>query len=246
MIVGDLSLSKFEYQEIYPHIFVYKNFFPDHKRLYQVLKDSSYNSDGKFVLSEWKDWFVFGSYCYEKNIDYSNDRLLNNFYNETPVQFDGLFNEEYNLTLRVKGAAVQAISHYIGANSVKLPENSFFSKPNYAKYRPEIVIGFNKTQEMTMNFHTDYNIGEWFWENENFLITSTIYMNDNYNGGEICFFINGDFVTYKPAAGDVLVFPSGSPLYAPDNNPYFHAVNKVYDGEKYLIRSYVKYPQKRK
>lgn len=246
MLLGDLSLSTFEYEEIYPHVFVYKNFFPDHQRLYEVLKYSSFNSGGKFVLSEWKDWFIFGSYCYEKNIFHSNNRILNDPKNETPIQFDDFFNEEYYLSLRVKGAVMQAISHYIGVNGVILPKKSYFVKPNYAKYKPEVVIGFNKTQEMTMNFHTDYAIGEWFWETENFLITSTTYMNDDYDGGEICFFVNGDFVTYKPKAGDILVFPSGSPLYSPGRNPYFHGVQKVYNGEKYLIRSYVKYPQKRK
>lgn len=249
MLLGDLEISNFSYKQIYPHIFVYKNLFPDNKRLYSILKESSINGDGESFLSKWTDWFVFGSYAYEKGFDAlsliekHNEQKLNQFGIDLLKEF---CKEELYLITRVKGRISQALMHYIGANSVILPENSYIAKPNYAKYKPEVVIGYLNSNELTMNYHTDYGIGEWFWENENFLITSTTYMNDDYDGGEITFFINGDIVTYKPEAGDILVFPSGSPLYAPDKNPYFHGVKKVVGNEKYLIRSYIKYPQKRK
>lgn len=216
-----------------------------------TLKQSSATSNGKYVLYEWKDWFVFGSYADERDIFFHDksiklseviDGISSEAYENKKAE--GLFNDELYLSLRVKGSINKVFSHYIGANNVKLPENTYMTKPNYAKYKPEVTIGYVDGKELTMNYHTDYAMGEWFWENQNFLITSTTYMNDDYEGGEISFFINGDIVNYKPEAGDILVFPSGSPLYAPGKNPYFHGVHKVKNGEKYLIRSYVKYPQK--
>lgn len=221
-----------------------KTFFQIIKGYIGALKESSAITDGTRLLDKWSDWFVFGSYSFEKDIFLNKNSIIVDAERQEDIKFDGLFNEEFYLSIRVKGCINQAFSHYIGANNVKLPENAYIAKPNYAKYQPEVTIGYIDGKELTMNYHTDYAMGEWFWENQNFLITSTTYMNDDYENGEISFFINGDIITYKPEAGDILVFPSGSPLYAPDKNPYFHGVHKVRKGEKYLIRSYVKYPQK--
>jgi len=242
MLVGDITLADLVYEEIYPHIFVYKNLFPDHEKLHEILNQSSHTGNGQYLIGEWKPWFVFGYYADQKNIQLSNHPIDYETMKKD-ISFDGLFNSELYLCFRVNGSVFQALTHYIGVNKIKLPPKSFIAKPNYAKYVCDVNIGHRGSQELTMNYHTDYAIGEWFWENENFLITATTYMNDNYSGGEISFFVNGDIITYKPEAGDVLVFPSGSPLYAPSNSPYFHGVYKITSGSKYLIRSYVRYPQ---
>lgn len=242
MILGDLSLSNLEYKEIYPHIFIYKNLFSDHEKLHSIMQESSHTSDGQFLLGKWKPWFVFGSYADQKYIELLNHPIDYGKLKEE-MRFDGLFNLEFHLAMRINGSVFQALTHYVGVNKVKLPPKSFIAKPNYAKYVSGVNIGVRDSQELTMNYHTDYSVGEWFWENENFLVTATTYLNDNYDGGEISFFINGQIITYKPQAGDVLVFPSGSPLYAPGKNPYFHGVYKVTSGSKYLIRSYIRYPQ---
>lgn len=207
-----------------------------------ILKHSSNFSNGEFLLDKWKPWFIFGDYADQKHLDLVNhpidyDAIKNN------MRIDGLFNSELFLSLRVNGSVFQALTHYAGVNKIKLPARSYIAKPNYAKYVSDVNIGHIKDQDLTMNYHTDFAIGEWFWETENFLVTATTYMNDNYDGGEISFFVNGQIITYKPKAGDVLVFPSGSPLYAPSNTPYFHGVYKVNTGSKFLIRSYIRYPQ---
>lgn len=65
------------------------------------------------------------------------------------------------------------------------------------------------------------------------IITGTIYLNDNYEGGEISFLneFDSSIVTYKPKRGDVIVFPSGK--------PFFHAAQKVFGADKYLIRNFL-------
>jgi hypothetical protein len=66
---------------------------------------------------------------------------------------------------------------------------------------------------------------------EKFHTTCTFYINDNYNGGDIEFYVNGDITNHKPKAGDLVVFPS--------TVPYFHGVKTIPDGNKFFIRNFV-------
>ena len=86
---------------------------------------------------------------------------------------------------------------------------------------------------MTMQYHTDYIISQKDMPGEKFHTTCTFYINDNYNGGDIEFYINGVVVNHKPKAGDLVVFPSTA--------PYFHGVKTIPDGNKFFIRNFVMY-----
>lgn len=60
-----------------------------------------------------------------------------------------------------------------------------------------------------------------------FLLYSTIfYLNDDYEGGEICFPNQG--ITYKPKAGETVLFPCGGQEYP-------HSVNEITSGKRYTI-----------
>ena len=82
-----------------------------------------------------------------------------------------------------------------------------------------------------MQYHTDFIISQKDMPGEKFHTTCTFYINDNYNGGDIEFFVDGKFVNHKPSAGDLLVFPSGEPFY--------HGVKTIPDGNKFFIRNFV-------
>lgn len=71
------------------------------------------------------------------------------------------------------------------------------------------------------NLHTDSHIGY-----EHIQFSTVIYLNDNYDGGEISF-PNQDFI-YKPSAGDAVIFPGGG-------TEYVHEVFKVKEGNRYTI-----------
>lgn len=69
--------------------------------------------------------------------------------------------------------------------------------------------------------HVDSHFGYEFLQ-----FATVIYLNDNYEGGEI-FFPNQNFV-YKPKLGDAVIFPCGG-------SEYMHGVNEVVSGDRYTI-----------
>lgn len=69
--------------------------------------------------------------------------------------------------------------------------------------------------------HVDSHTGYEFLQ-----FATVIYLNDNYEGGEI-FFPNQNF-SYKPKSGDAVVFPCGG-------SEYMHGVSEVISGDRYTI-----------
>jgi hypothetical protein len=90
-----------------------------------------------------------------------------------------------------------------------------------------------------MRYHSDYIREQGYAPGYKFVVTCTIYFNDNYEGGEVDFVMGDKLVKYKPEAGDLLVFPSGHPDYlTEDGMPYLHAVMPSYNNNKFLSRMY--------
>jgi len=109
------------------------------------------------------------------------------------------------------------------------------------------------TKEMTLPFHTDFYQRDEFEPGLKAEYTVTMYLNEDYNGGEIDFrlfngretemrVVNGDLVStdpnhgeipsvvYRPKAGDIIIFPS--------RPPYYHGVRRVSTGTKYFVRMF--------
>ena len=115
-------------------------------------------------------------------------------------------------------------------------DNWKFNPPNICMYEPDSGV----SDLIAMHYHTDYRQAAASAPGDKFAITCTMYLNDNYDGGEILFkiYANGKdepplYISYKPKAGDIVIFPSGE--------PYYHAVNLVKNGEKYFVRSFWQY-----
>lgn len=223
-------------EQIYDNIFVYRNLLPDAPVLHNILKESEYVFSGDLIFSEWKDWYTIGKIC-SLNEEYKfYSPSFNSDFCISQSNLDSLI-KEYYLYVRLIQSTNIAINEYIKEKLIDLPDNTFITTPNPAKYNENF---HNNEYGYSMNFHTDYQIGEWWWPGEKFLLTCTTYINDDYDGGEIVFLVNNEIIEYKPKAGDIMVFPSGNPLY-PGNVPYYHGVKVVTNGIKFLIRNYLKY-----
>jgi len=225
------TTANFKYEENYPFIRVYKNLFTKIQLdfIQAALSNFKERKDGEeYIYSQWDEWFLFGKYAHAKHSELTNQKIL----------VGDKLNEEIQIFRTLQDVTRVAMAHYIGDHKVPLPEKSFFTTPSLAYYHEN--VNTEPKLDLTMNFHTDYNTGEHFWPGDKFLLTTTVYPNDDYLGGEIIFLTDGKQIVYKPKAGDVIVFPSGDPLW-PGKNPYFHAVKKTESGTKWLIRAYTKY-----
>lgn len=111
---------------------------------------------------------------------------------------------------------LQAVKHYTKRYNVG--ELRYWEALNFVKYGPG-----QHFQE-----HTDHGFSY------NCVVSMVGYVNDEYDGGEIHFRMQG--ITVKPKAGDLFVFPS--------NFMYPHRAMPVHSGTKYSIVTMLDYSNK--
>ena len=211
------SQQDFEIIELMPKVFVYKNVMSDIENLYNIMKESEENGEGKYFLKTWDPWSHFGTYTQHKS-------------EEDDAEKGERYDKEKYFVNTVNDTYSRVISDYIKKNNITLPESARFSGSSFSKYEPDID---HMSNNMTMQYHTDFIMSQKEMPGEKFLITCTMYINDNYDGGNIEFFVDGKKYDYKPKAGDILVFPSIA--------PYYHGVKTIKNGRKFFVRNFVMY-----
>jgi hypothetical protein len=234
--------KKLNVVEIYPKIFVYKNVFKDINKTYFALKESNGEEAGLF--SPWTKWSHFGEYLhptftnhpYILSVAYLEQiktktkkeelqrlvilELFNNFH---------LVTEHYALRNAVELDKTKTIM----SNDGEIKKEWQMTGPSIARYRTDI------DDPIAMTYHSDYIREPIVSPGYKFAITALAYFNDNYEGGEIDFIVNGEAYKYKPEAGDFLVFPSGHPeVLKNGDSVYLHGVMPALGESKYLARMY--------
>ena len=207
------------YKSLYPKIDVYTNLLPDANELYRIMKESEADADGRFYIRKWDKWSIFGTYAQQKHEE------------SEPREFGKRYDEEKYLSDRVYEAYSKAIDNYIARHKLTLPPQARLASSSFSKYDEQIDVMEN---DLTMQYHTDFIISERDMPGTKFFLTCTTYINDDYDGGDICFYIDGQFINHKPKAGDILIFPS--------NEPYYHGVKAITKGNKFFVRNFIMYP----
>ena len=207
-----------EHTELCKNVDIYTGLLPDADELYEIMKESEQNSKGRFYLRTWDQWSIFGTYAQQKHND------------DEPRELGEMYDKEKHLSDRVYEAYNIAINDYLTRHNITLPEGSELMTSSFSKYKDDVDHMHNN---MAMQYHTDYIIGERDMPGRKFLLTCTTYINDDYDGGDIEFFVDGKTYNHKPKAGDILVFPS--------QEPYYHGVKTIKNGYKYFIRNFITY-----
>lgn len=226
--------------EIYPKIFVYKNLFKDLSKTMSILKDE--REDGLF--SPWTQWSDFGEYLNPIFKDHWHTMSIDHMRSiETKTEKE----EEQKLAvLEVFENFHLATQDYIDKNNVEFEKDEIVvnregesfnlwttNGPSIARYRADI------DGPLAMTYHSDYVREPIISPGYKFAITALTYFNDDYEGGEIDFIVDGEAYMYKPEAGDYLIFPSGHPdILTKEGQVYLHGVMPVKGEKKYISRMY--------
>lgn len=202
-----------EYTEIYPKIYVYHN----------SIKDPNFflNQSLSQYQIGWKDWSIFGRYIGigGKTAKYKSFPTWEEFKKSIDLQ------ENQQLSVEYVDKFYHNSKHYIENNPIVLNEWAYESS-SLCEY--DITKGHDG--EFSMAYHSDFVVPEKNWPGLKFEISVTTYLNDDYDGGELCFAIDNDLFSYKPKAGDMIIFPS--------RPPYFHGVRKHENKNRYMIRGF--------
>lgn len=206
-------------EEIYPKVIVYHDAMPNCEEFLRISQTSTKYS------TEITEWYTLGNQNMIKNYPHL---MFEHFPNadEWKQSFEPMDNP---LTDMASNAFYASTSDYVESNSISIP--------NWVHGTPTINSHFAKSKDefLAMQYHTDFIMSQTNCRGFKHWVTCNIYLNDDYDGGELSFkiFKNNtefDFVKYKPRAGDALVFPS--------HPPYFHGVHKTLKKEKYFIRMF--------
>lgn len=212
-----------------------------------------YKNQNKFYIRNWNDWYTFGKKTeirpyvhYENETEEEMRDLLLQYSSEELYRLK----TEKNISNQIQDVLNKSLLNYIskydskdifpkyvdnwdsdGLNN-KTPFGSWDmryenSAADILKHNPDTP------SDLAISWHTDRRSSTEVCPGARPIVTLTVYLNDDYEGGEVSFLNEEDesIITYKPKAGDVVVFPSGKPFY--------HAANKLSKNNKYLLRQFV-------
>ena len=242
--VSKESLESATFEEFYPRVHIYKNLLPSADRLVEILKESGQDRAASYYFNQWDKWHVFGETI--------GGIYFNPIYPEL-VDEEKKAAEEV-IVRELENAFATATQHYMNYHGVTREDHWTTMGPSICRYVAEAEhCGIDY---LSMKYHTDYDFIRGDEPGDKFAITCTMYLNDNYEGGEMWFALghqadsfgeeplpDEEIHVYKPQAGDVLVFPSGHPDVLSEESTYFHGVSRTRKSEenpddKYFIRSY--------
>lgn len=224
-----------------PKIIVYKNMLKNPKNTLDFLKSTEAYTEKTGLFEPWRNWEAnwFG-----KITEIMTDGVLyeiNDFDDEELKKQKIVLNE-------IRNVYIDVLNDYasIYKNDTDWPDfiKSWDNFPNEPwVYIKEIgILKYNSEQNedmanypLAMHYHTDYNSSDAESRSSKLVITVTMYLNDDYEGGEISLYDpnSNSVYNYKPKAGDVTVFPSGM--------NYYHGVLPFQGNNRYLIRMIMLY-----
>ena len=222
-------------KEIYKNIFVYKNQFKDVGKTLDIIKKSESQTED-LSFGKWKPWGDFGSIS-KANFEPSKDQANDN--SQYSLDQKEILEEIREIYLNVS-KDYMLMCH----DSVTWPHfvnNLDLESEKWMMGSIDVLKHFeNPKKNIAMHYHTDQSYAKMEDDSNKCVLTISMYLNDDHEGGEISFvhYENDKMLvtTLRPEAGDVVVFPS---FY-----PYYHGVMPITKNEKYLLRMFYfwKYP----
>ena len=207
--------------------------------------------------ADWQPWYDVGKQILMNS---RSTHIFDTF--PTPEEWDKSMKEQDDRTdpkdlsdivKMLEAAFYDATKYYFDTYPPAL-NNWMHGSSNILKYegKNEVTVEAAGTAELTLPFHTDFHQPTGNKPGPQAEYTVTMYLNDDYVGGEIDYRIfeglDGEFdiidgelfpkdksktinrIQYRPQPGDIIIFPSRPPFY--------HGVRKVTEGTKRFVRMF--------
>ncbi len=198
-----------KYEKLEDNIVYFESFISDYQNLIDLFESTS-NS----AVTGWTPWYAYGE---DPKIQYGDIKRLKRGNLQNVLE-----KEEKEKSLFIIDKLVNSMS-----DCAKQYAEIFNIKDDKTQYAINILkeneteIGIYKYFEgQTMGPHVDYNE-----DNDYLEYTIVVYLNDDYEGGELYF--NKFDIKLKPKAGSIVMYPS--------KFPYIHESLEVLKGRKCLI-----------
>jgi hypothetical protein len=228
-------MSNIDKTVIYPKVVVYNKLLKNTEQIVEMLSKSKNATEDTYHLTPWRDWKPMGNLMLVDG-DHGS-------YGDEPDKDKKYL--EYLLT-EINNAFMESTKDFFESYSSSSGWPDFIktwdrSDPAWSKsgisflrYNPTNYNFNPQTGKpgLAMDYHTDTHEFNADSPGNKFVVTATMYLNDNYDGGEVSFLDeeSGSVTDYKPKAGDVTVFPSGA--------PYYHGIKPIFGNERYLLRMF--------
>jgi hypothetical protein len=251
-------MNKINKIQIMPFVNLYKNAFDNIDDILEVVKNSIDSNSGE-IIQKWEEWYELGirsHFLMDEDRMFSSEFNLNEYTAESQKQIKTL--QQIKSTLNYvyqdyidEWSTKEMIDKYENQPTYWDDWKRIFGEfvtnwnfKNIIKDNPENNDGWmgsnvellrhNKdtTKKFAINYHLDA-FGSHFSAGPKAIMTSTIYLNDDYEGGEVSYLdeFNNLIVNYKPKKGDLVVFPS--------YKPFFHAALPLHGNYKYFVRHFL-------
>jgi predicted 2-oxoglutarate/Fe(II)-dependent dioxygenase YbiX len=185
-------------------IFYYQNIIEKPEEVVYFLENENQEYQNNNGIGYWEKWQTSGKEPYQfgekKTINYekikNSENKTKNFFNKIDIAIN------------------KVLLDYKEKNTEDIGEPQSYGISKYFT-------------EKEMGEHVDFNLKS-MKRQGNFMfptVSSVLYLNDDYEGGEIEFPRQKIFI--KPSSGSMIVFPS--------TEPFYHKSNKIISGNKYVV-----------
>lgn len=212
-------------EELYPRIMVFHNALENPQEFEESLQE------GSPYVKPWTNWYDLGKQSFFTSYpEVATPKF------PTVDEWEGEWINVANPIARLAGQILYACTRqYVERYEVNMPE--------WRAPVPFILSHDSRSSngQLAMQYHTDFKMAETDMPGFKFWLTCLLYVNDDYEGGEIAFKIFKDDTSlsrtaecdcfrYKPRAGDMLILPS--------HHPYWHGVRKTLNNRKLFLRMF--------
>jgi hypothetical protein len=243
-------------QQLMPFVVLYKNALKDPDKILEIAKMSEKRENALKGETVWEDWYDFGIQAQFQKSSRNSDPEIELF-----NTLDELINAGYSEYIK-EWVTEENLKIYRSNNHDHWKEvfGGIVTDWNYKKSGTVLEEDFetctdvmnvdgdsgwietsisiskhnpNTNKKYAIGYHLDSS-GEIITPGPKAILTATIYLNDDYDGGGVSFLneFEDTIINYKPEAGDLMIFPSAK--------PFFHAALPLSGGvPKYFARHFL-------